>query len=113
MTNREVLQSPESVLSALDRQRLFLLRVEGTPAPCPACQQPVNLFEAAGIDPDAYDFGQTRLEYRCPNCGAQLEQLVPFVAIGRFWHWQFRTAWLREQLHRAEAFEQGSETKPE
>jgi hypothetical protein len=53
MTNRELLKTPEQLLSELDRQRLFLLRTEGTPVPCPACKRPVTAFDAAGIDLDA------------------------------------------------------------
>ncbi|MCI0355496.1 MAG: hypothetical protein L0099_10730 [Acidobacteria bacterium] len=98
MTNRELLKSPEQLLGELDRQRLFLLRVEGTPLPCPACKQPANVFDAAGIDLDAHDFGATKYDYSCPACGAELEQVVPFVAGGQLWHWQLKYSWLREQL---------------
>ena len=82
MTNREILKTPPSLLREVDRQRLFLLRVDGTPMPCPACKTPINLFDAAGLDLDAYDFGSTKYEYRCPGCAAELEQVVPFIAGG-------------------------------
>jgi hypothetical protein len=109
MTNREVLQTPEQLLSELDRQRLFLLRTEGTPLPCPACKRPVNAFDAAGIDLDAYDFGTTTYAYRCPACGARLEQVVPlFPGGGTLWHWHLQDAWLQEQLRKAKAFDQQS-----
>ena len=42
MTNRELLTMPRSMLGEVDKQRLFLLRVEGTPMPCPACKKPVR-----------------------------------------------------------------------
>jgi hypothetical protein len=107
MTNRELLQTPEQLLSQLDKQRLFLLRIEGTPMPCPACKWPVSAFEAAGIDLDAYDFGVTNYQYRCPGCGAQLEQVVPLFANGgTLWHWHLEDSWLREQLRKARAFDQ-------
>jgi len=106
MTNREVLHTPEDLLGELDRQRRFLLRVEGTPAPCPACQTPVNAFDAAGIDLEAYDFGHTTYAYRCPACAAALEQVVPFLAGGgALWHWVLKPAWLQEQRRKARAFE--------
>jgi hypothetical protein len=36
MTNRELLNTPKRQLSEVDKQRLFLLRVESAPMPCPA-----------------------------------------------------------------------------
>jgi hypothetical protein len=109
MTNRQLLTTPEQLLSELDRQRLFLLRTEGTPVPCPACKRPVNAFDAAGIDLDAYDFGATKYEYRCPSCDARLEQVVPLFSGGStLWHWHLQNDWLQEQLRKAKAFDQQS-----
>ena len=67
MTNREISKTPKETLGSVDRQRQFLLQVEGTPLPCPACQERINVFDAAGIDINAYDFGKTKHEYRCPK----------------------------------------------
>ena len=107
MINRELLKTPRETLSELDKQRLFLLQVEGTPVPCPACKQPVSALDAAGIDLDAYDFGQTLSSYQCPGCRAELEQVVPlFPAGGHLWHWQLKENWLQEQLRKAKAFDQ-------
>jgi hypothetical protein len=101
-----LLQTARERLSEVDRQRLFLLRTEGTPVPCPACKRPVNAFEAAGIDLDAYDFGHTPHDYRCPACGAALEQVVPLLSGGgALWHWQLQGAWLQEQLRKARTFD--------
>lgn len=106
MTNREILDTPKDVLREVDRQRHFLLRVEGTPVPCPACKRPVNAFEAAGIDIDDYDFGRTKYEYHCSGCGAALEQVVPFITAGlTLWHWHFKDSWLQDQLRKARAFD--------
>ena len=102
MTNRELLNTPKSLLSEVDRQRLFLLRVEGAAMPCPACKKPVNLFDAAGIAIDQYDFGKTHHAYRCPACGAELEQVVPVFSIGPLWHWQLKDDWLQHQLAKAQ-----------
>jgi hypothetical protein len=113
MTNRELLTTPPSVLSEVDKQRLFLLRTEGTPMPCPACKRPVNALDAAGIEVDAYDFGKTNYRYRCPGCSAQLEQVVPvFPSGGSLWHWQLEDSWLQEQLHKARAFDQRQPDQP-
>lgn len=107
MTNREILKTPNHLLAEVDRQRLFLLRVESTPVPCPACKRPVNAFEAAGIDLDAYDFGNTHYKFRCPGCGAHLEQIVPFLAAGgALWHWHLKDSWLQDRLRKATAFDQ-------
>jgi hypothetical protein len=107
MTNRELLQAPRDTLSELDNQRLFLLRVEGTAAPCPACKRPVNAFEAAGVTLDSYDFGCTQYAYRCPACAAELEQMLPlFAGGGALWCWRLKDSWLQEQLRKAKAFDQ-------
>ena len=103
MTNRELLNMPPTVLDEVDRQRLFLLRVEGTHHPCPACLKPVNWFEAADIDIDAYDFGKSEHCCHCPHCAAALEQAVPAFSIGPLWFWQLKKEWLQEQLHKARA----------
>src|SRR5262245_28967106 len=105
MTNRELLNAPKEKLSQLERQRQYLLRVEMTPVPCPACQAPVDALTAAGVDVDDHDFGHTALSFRCPGCRAELEQIVPlFRATGPGWHWQLRHGWLAERLRRAELF---------
>jgi hypothetical protein len=107
MTNRDLLKRPKELLSELNKQRQYLLRVGGTPMPCPACKKSCNVFEAAGIDLDSYDFGATELSYRCPHCSAELEQVVPlFPAFGHVWHWHLKESWLREQLRKARAFDQ-------
>jgi hypothetical protein len=106
MLNRDLLQTPKGLLSELDKQRLFLLRVEGTPVPCPACKTPVDAFSAAGIDIDAYDFGTTCYSYRCTSCIAELDQVVPlFSGGGHVWLWQLKDCWLQEQVGKGKAFD--------
>jgi len=87
MTNREMLRAPGEALSAVDRQRPFVLTAELTPVPCPACRAAVDAITAAGLDIDQFDFGRTRPTYRCPRCAAALERVVPFVAVGPGWFW--------------------------
>jgi hypothetical protein len=107
VTNRDLLKLPKELLSELDKQRRYLLRVDGTPMPCPACKNSFNAFDAAGIDQDSYDFGATELSYRCPHCSAELEQVVPlFPGLGHVWHWHLKESWLQEQLRKAKAFDQ-------
>jgi uncharacterized protein (UPF0212 family) len=113
MTNRELLNTPEKLLKELDRQRLYLLRIDGTSMPCPACKKPVNLFDAAGIELDSYDFGVTKYAFRCPACGAALEQIVPFISGGgELWHWQIKDSWLQEQLRKAKANDESKALRP-
>jgi hypothetical protein len=82
--------------------------------PCPACKRAVNIFDAAGIDLDAYDFGVTEYTYHCPSCGARLEQVVPlFASGGSLWHWHLEDAWLQEQLRKAKAFDLRKQTDPD
>jgi hypothetical protein len=111
MTNSELLTTPREVLGALDRQRLFLLRVESQFMPCPACQKPVNALVAAGITIDEYDFGVSQPAYECPRCHAELEQIVPFFCIGPLWTWQLKHEWLRQQLAKAKASEPITQTE--
>jgi hypothetical protein len=116
MTNRELLSTPEDRLDEPDRERAFLLRLDGTPMPCPACGAAVNVLDAAGVDLDAYEFGAAPRGHRCPACAAALEQVVPLhPGGGPAWHWQLEDTWLREQLHKAREYDrlrQKDQTEP-
>jgi uncharacterized protein (UPF0212 family) len=104
-------QDAKELLNAVDKQRQFVLHVESTPVPCPACKKPINAFEAAGITLDDYDFRHTQYEYRCPACGAELEQIVPFLAAGgALWHWHLRDSWLQERLRKAQELDRQKQT---
>ena len=111
MTNRELLQADGASLSELDRQRQFLLRVELTAVACPACLTPTDAIPAAGIGVDEYRFGEVEHQYRCPSCGAELEQVVPAFAVGPPWHWQIKHSWLAQRLEKARLFDQLKEGK--
>ena len=106
MTNRELLQSPKEVLGPLDRQRRFLLQVDLTPMPCPACSTPLSALTAAGTDIDAYQFGEQKCAFRCPQCMAELEQIVPLFGSGPGWYWQLKRDWLAERLRKANLYDQ-------
>jgi hypothetical protein len=106
MTNRELLRTPPGLLDELGRQQLFVLRLELTPMPCPCCRAGLGALEAAGIDLDRFDFGVTKLEYRCPRCGAELEQVVPAFNAGPLWHWELKPEWLRQQVEKARRFDE-------
>jgi hypothetical protein len=111
VTNRELLQAPSETLSGPDKQKQFLLRVELMQVACPACLAPADAISAAGIDVDEYRFGEVKHEYRCPSCGAELEQVVPAFALGPPWHWALKHAWLAQELEKARLFDQMKEEK--
>jgi hypothetical protein len=106
VTNRELLDMPPALLDEAERRRLYLLRLQAQSPPCPACLAPVSGFEAAGVTVDAYDFGATKRELRCPGCGCRLEAVLTFVPGYRHrWHWGVQPAWRRRQLDNARAFD--------
>ena len=112
MTNRQLLSAPEAILTERQKQLRFLLRVEGMPVPCPACTKPVNVFDAAGKDIEEYDGSQLGWQYRCPGCGAELQQVVPFIPVGGpGWHWVLNPNWLQKQLEKARAHD-AQQAKP-
>lgn len=93
MTNRELLAGnhPGRPLSSLDRQRLLLLKVDSVKQRCPnpTCRHGNNVFEAAGIDIDDYDFGATKHAFSCVKCEAPMDYVVPIVSFGPGWHWEY------------------------
>jgi hypothetical protein len=104
VTNRELLRTPRERLGPADRQRRFLLEVEGARLPCPACAGLVDALTAAGVDIDAYDFGRAALAYRCPGCGAELEQAAPAFPGGRhLWQWEIRRERAQAKPHASRA----------
>jgi hypothetical protein len=105
VTDRELPNTPKQLLSAVDKQRLFLLRVEGTAVPCPARNKPGNAFEAPGVTVDGHDFGRTCPAYSCPRCGAAPEQVAPLFSIGPLVAWRLPDDWLRQQLAKARSFD--------
>lgn len=113
MTNRELLQAAKETLNAVDRQRQYVLQIERTPVPCPACKKPVDAITASGMEVDHYDFAVTRREFQCPHCQAELEQVVPFFfAAGPGWFWQLKDSWLEKKLQQASAWEELTRKQP-
>jgi uncharacterized protein (UPF0212 family) len=112
MTNRELLQTLPELLDGLGKQRQFLLRVELTPMPCPCCRNGVHALEASDTDLERYDFTTTKVDYRCPHCGAELEQVVAVFNVAVLWHWELKPAWLRRQLDKARRFDEQTGQKP-
>jgi hypothetical protein len=105
VTNRELLGAKRESLSEVDRQRQYVLEVELTPMQCPACLQRADAIVAAGIQIDEYRFGAVKHEYRCPHCGAELEQVVRVFSAGPPWTWQLKHAWLADRLEKARLYD--------
>jgi hypothetical protein len=112
MTNFELMKTPREQLSALDRQKQYVLLKELTPVPCPVCKEPLNALSAAGIDVDQFDFGRTKYEYRCRHCQAELELVIPVITVGGpGWQWQIKHEWLTAMLAKAWAYDRDNAPK--
>ena len=76
------------------------------------CKQ---IIASAGIDIDSYDFGTTRHTYRCQSCGAELEQVIPIIAISGHWLWCLKQSWFQQMMRKANAFDpqQANESEAE
>lgn len=83
MKNSELLDRDPKLLGVLDRQRRYILRMHSFQAHCPnpGCRQPVNVFEAMGIDIDDYDVSDYNpgQKYKCPHCHYALAKIVPLI----------------------------------
>lgn len=91
-TNTELLNmsDPEAkLLTGIERQRRFVMRIQARQMPCPNCGTGQSVFEAAGIKLDDYDFGVSEHKYTCINvtCRRELEHCVPLIAIHHAWLW--------------------------
>ena len=105
MTNKELLAIPKDQLNQSDQQRQHTLLLASLEQSCPACQALVNVFTAAGIDINNFDFGKTQSSLICPYCNAHLEYVVSVISLGSPWRWELRQPWLREQLEKAKVWD--------
>jgi len=82
MKNSELLayDGPKHLLTALDQQRRYVLRVEAVPRKCPNCGTVHAKWDIHGLSIDEYDLGNTPGdEGTCKGCGRGLRYSVPFV----------------------------------
>lgn len=89
MTNEEILKAPEALLTTIEKQKRFLLRLALIKVPCPVCGHAVNQLEAAGIGLEDYPFDDKKLDFRCrnPACGVPLREVVPWMGGASPWYW--------------------------
>jgi len=89
MTNTQILETQDALLSELERQMKHVLRVFVLPKPgCPNCHTPVDVLEASGLTLDAYPAGTASNEnitYACPTCKRELKQQLAFLGGYVFW----------------------------
>jgi hypothetical protein len=88
MRNSQLLvySGSSALLTAIERQRVFLLRTMCEAKACPNCGTHVNIFDAMGLDVDDYDFANPTADTTktCPGCGRELRDYLPLIS-GWFW----------------------------
>ena len=90
MKNSELIRcTSDRLLTGLDKQRRLILREYSVQQGCPNCGTQQNVFEATGVDVDAWDCnrgGET--VGTCSGCGRRLLLIVPFMVMaGPHWRW--------------------------
>ena len=93
MRNSEILAYGEGertrLLTEIERQTLYCLKIALSPAPCPACHAMVNQVEADAVALDDFDAtGRTKHDFRCPHCRRKLVEIVPFATTGTRYQWR-------------------------
>ena len=75
MTNTEMVKlikadrkPPAGLLTHLEKQHFFLLRMALVLMPCPACNKPFSKIDSLGGHPEKYTFGGMEQDYQCPHC---------------------------------------------
>lgn len=78
--NSEIIDLSPALLTTVERQRQYVLRLALAPMPCPVCGRPTSKVEAAGYSLDEYDTTQAdNRAYTCPECATALVYVVPIV----------------------------------
>lgn len=80
----EALRFPADMLSGIEKQCRFLVRVHLAAPMCPWCDTHVSYFEAVPEDA-GYTLGDGCDALRCPHCGNHLRDVVPALGSGWFW----------------------------
>lgn len=89
MTNKELLayNGPEKLLVGIDRQRRFVLRIEGQPKPCPSCGTLMTAWQGRGFaNVEDYDLMKVQNDFgECVGCQRAIRFALPMIGD---WHWQ-------------------------
>lgn len=86
MKNSELLayKGSQELLSQIEQQALYVLRMESTPMKCPSCAHMSRTWEAAGVSVDDYTL-TTYHAYHCPQCGIKLAHQIGLFGGQRWW----------------------------
>jgi hypothetical protein len=87
MKNSELKDTPDRLLTGIDKQRKYLVELHSQKRPCPNCAHLMDFYEGHGIDMDDYNYLAT-LEKgaECTKCHRALKHVVPLISL-EGWHW--------------------------
>lgn len=89
MTNSQILETPDHLLTGIDKQRKYCMRLNLIEMPCPNCGTKQNVYQAGAFEINDDDFGVTKRVYFCITCKRKLEHCVPLLAgPGCIWVWE-------------------------
>ena len=81
------------VLTPIQQQQNAVRQMNLLTPPCPCCQTPQSLYEAAGAttppEMDAFDDTPAVRDLNCVSCQTHLQQSVVY-AVGTTWVWEQR-----------------------
>lgn len=84
--------TPKGLLTSLDQQRQFLLKLALMQSPCPwpDCKKLVSQVDAADPATWTLEKGDMDSAFTCPHCKRGLQRIIPLVAVPNPWFWMPR-----------------------
>lgn len=84
-TNEKLLTYPNEILTELEKQRRYILRIAMTPIGCGRCGGMHSQVEASGRTLETFDSKEIKDEdYICPDTGDSIRWVVPFIGNPHF-----------------------------